>query len=243
MSQELPKRCDREEENRFMSVSPSEPGHKLGPQAATFLATEHWSLLGTRSMTWNEAFSRVSMFLNTLSASAVALALAADASGFGRSFRLFAMVLFPIVLFLGVTTYLRLCQINLDDVYLLAAMNRLRRAYVDEVPELEKYITAGWNDDAPGVWQSLMLDQPRPSWPLLHAFVTTPTIIATIDAAVATAGGALLLTHYSVSGASLLVFSTFVFLFTRGGLLAVQYRQMTQAERHAKVSARFPSEL
>jgi hypothetical protein len=77
-----------------------------------------------------------------------------------------------------VATYLRLCQINLDDVYLSGAMNRLRQAYVDEVPELKKYLTAGWNDDEPGIWQTLMLDQPRPARPLLHAFVTTSTIHA-----------------------------------------------------------------
>ena len=32
------------------------------------LATEHWSLLATRSMTWNEVFSRASMFITVLSA-------------------------------------------------------------------------------------------------------------------------------------------------------------------------------
>lgn len=31
------------------------------------LATEHWSLLATRSMTWNEMFTRASMFLTVLS--------------------------------------------------------------------------------------------------------------------------------------------------------------------------------
>ena len=39
---------------------------------AQFLTTEHWSLLATRSMSWNEAFSRTSMFLSTLSAATVA---------------------------------------------------------------------------------------------------------------------------------------------------------------------------
>lgn len=41
------------------------------------LATEHWSLLATRSMVWNEMFTRAGMFLTTLSASIVALALVA----------------------------------------------------------------------------------------------------------------------------------------------------------------------
>ena len=226
-----------------MTVPAPHARAELGPQAATFLATEHWSLLGSRSMAWNEAFSRVSVFLNALSASAVALALAADASGFGRSFRLFALVLLPIVLFLGVSAYLRVCQINIDDIYLVAAMNRLRHAYIDEVPELKQYFTAGWNDDELGVWQSFMLDQPRPQRPMLHSFITTPTVIATINAAVATAGGALLLSIYEVSGAWFVALCTLVFLLTWGGLLSVQYRQLILVRDHAKKIARFPSEV
>lgn len=225
-----------------MNVPASPPESKLGPHAATFLSTEHWSLLSARSMAWNDAFSRVSMFLNTLSASAVALALAADASGFGSSFRLFALVLFPIVLFLGIAAYIRVCQINLDDIYLVVAMNRLRQAYVDEVPELKRYLTSGWSDDEASVWRSFMLDQPRPPRPFLHAFVTTPTIIATIDAAVATAGAALLLNNYSVSGPMLSILSSMVFLLTWSGLLLVQLRQMSAVPKHIQQIARFPSD-
>jgi hypothetical protein len=58
-------------------------------------------------------------------------ALVADASGFDDEFRILALVLFPIVLFLGLATYVRIAQINLEDIYLVAAMNRLRRAYVE----------------------------------------------------------------------------------------------------------------
>ncbi len=32
--------------------------HPLGPHAAQILATEHWSLLSSRSLIWNEAMSR-----------------------------------------------------------------------------------------------------------------------------------------------------------------------------------------
>ncbi len=58
---------------------------------AQILATEHWSLLATRSMTWNEVFSRASMFVTVLSAATVALALVAQATAFGPGFRLFAL--------------------------------------------------------------------------------------------------------------------------------------------------------
>jgi hypothetical protein len=72
------------------------------------LATEHWSLLATRSHnTWNESFARAQMLLSVLAASVIALALVAQATGFGSGFTAFALVLLPVVLLLGVTTYIR----------------------------------------------------------------------------------------------------------------------------------------
>jgi hypothetical protein len=47
------------------------------------LATEHWSLLATRTMLWNESFSRTGMFLTVVSASVVGLALVGQAEDFG----------------------------------------------------------------------------------------------------------------------------------------------------------------
>jgi hypothetical protein len=43
------------------------------------LATEHWSLLATRSLVYNEVFSRAGIYLTVLSASVVSLALVARA--------------------------------------------------------------------------------------------------------------------------------------------------------------------
>ena len=55
----------------------------LGPDAASILAAESWSLLATRSMLWNDRISRTTIFLTVLSAAVDALALMADATGFG----------------------------------------------------------------------------------------------------------------------------------------------------------------
>jgi hypothetical protein len=65
------------------------------------LSTEHWSLLASRALAWNEVFSRASMFLSTIAGAIVALALVAQASEFGRNFRLFALAILPVVLFVG----------------------------------------------------------------------------------------------------------------------------------------------
>jgi hypothetical protein len=40
--------------------------HPFGPDAAAILATEHWSLLAPRSLIWNEATSRTTVFPSVL---------------------------------------------------------------------------------------------------------------------------------------------------------------------------------
>jgi membrane protein implicated in regulation of membrane protease activity len=77
----------------------------LGSHAAQILATEHWSLLATRTVIWNEAMSRANVFLTVLSAAIIALALLADATGFGPQTTTLALVLLPVVLLLGIATY------------------------------------------------------------------------------------------------------------------------------------------
>jgi hypothetical protein len=95
------------------------------------LATEHWSLLATRSQTWNESFARAQMFLSVVSGSVIALALVAQASSFGSGFTAFALVLLPVVLFLGLTTYVRLVAVNHDVARWVLGMNRIRAAYLE----------------------------------------------------------------------------------------------------------------
>jgi hypothetical protein len=49
--------------------------HPLGPDAFAILATEHWSLIGARSLLWNEVYSRTTIFLGALSAAIAVLAV------------------------------------------------------------------------------------------------------------------------------------------------------------------------
>jgi hypothetical protein len=148
---------------------------------AQILATEHWSLLATRSMTWNEIFSRASMFITVLSAAVVALALVAQATAFGSGFRLFALLVLPVVLLVGVATFLRLGDANTDDFGLLLGMNRLRHAYLELAPELEPYFVSGHHDDMAGLTQSYGLSSHAG---LSRALSATPNLVAIIDAVV-----------------------------------------------------------
>jgi hypothetical protein len=87
--------------------------------------------------------SRAAVFLTVLSASIIALALLADATGFGPQSMTLALVLLPVVLLLGIATYVRLVQINTEEFQLVLALNRLRRAYLTIAPDLEPYFTTG----------------------------------------------------------------------------------------------------
>ena len=145
------------------------------------LATEHWSLLATRSMTWNEIFSRASMFITVLSAAVVALALVAQATAFGSGFRLFALLVLPVVLLVGLATFLRLADANTDDFGLVLGMNRLRHAYLELAPELEPYFVTGRHDDMAGLTQSYGLGYHSGLGRVLAA---TPNLVAIIDAVV-----------------------------------------------------------
>jgi hypothetical protein len=202
--------------------------HPFGPHAAAILATEHWSLLGARSLIWNEAMNRTTVFLTVLSASIVALALLANATGFGPHTTTLALVLLPVVLLLGVATYVRLVQINTEEVRLTLAMNRLRHAYLKIEPGLEPYFTTGHHDDERGLQATYMVDPPsrRWRWLLLYFMVNTPIIVATVVAALAAAIAVLVLQAVEAPRAAVVAGGVVAFLAVWGGLLPLQRHEV-----------------
>jgi hypothetical protein len=176
----------------------STDGPPTGPQSADatrlqILATEHWSLLATRSLTYTESLGRVSMFLGILSGAVIALALVAQADHFGMTFILIAILTLSVVLFSGVATIARLMSLNRDDFRWVIGMNRLRHAYLELHPELEANFITSPYDDVPGALRTLGIDVragPRLG-SVLHVFQTLPGMLSVIVAAVAGAIGAL----------------------------------------------------
>lgn len=148
------------------------------------LTTEHWSLLATRSMSWNEAFSRTGTFLSTLSAGTVALALAGPAMAFGSAFALFALVILSVVLFLGVATFVRLTQVNNEDLYWVYGMNRIRGAYKRMVPGIEHEFITGHTVDAAGFARTFGAVDVTSSSSILHLLITTPAVVGVISSVV-----------------------------------------------------------
>jgi len=173
--------------------APSTPAPDAGPAAesdaelsrrAQILSTEHWSLLATRALSWNEAFSRSGMFLSTLSAATVALALAGPAMSFGGAFPLFALIVLAVTLFLGTATYVRLLQVNNEDLYWVTGMNILRGEYTKLVPGIERSFVSGHTLDVEGIARTFgafdVTSNPSP----FHMLITTPAVVGVITSAI-----------------------------------------------------------
>jgi hypothetical protein len=125
------------------------------------LATEHWSLLATRSLASSESFNRATWFVTVVSAAVVALALVADSTEFGPGFRIFALLLLPLLVIIGIATVVRLVQLNREDVALVIGMNRLRGGYLDLAPGIDRYFVTGHREDFAGVMRTYGGNYPR----------------------------------------------------------------------------------
>ena len=172
------------EPDSTVRVPPAEgtPGG-FGPNAIQILTAEHWSLLASRSLVYTEAMSRTSIFVAALTGAVVALALVAQADDFGDGFVAFALVLLPVIYFLGFVTIVRLAQVNLENARWVQGMNRIRNAYLQVSPELEPYFVTSRYDDDAGILESAVPGiVPTPYY---QVFVAAPGVVAVMDSVVA----------------------------------------------------------
>jgi hypothetical protein len=156
----------------------------------TIVTTEHVALQGARSATISDANGRTSFFLSTLSAGVVALAFIAQVAQVGTAFIVLALILLPSILIIGLSSFQRLLQLGIENIRIVAAINRLRRYYLEVAPELRAHFTLSDNDDAHGVLTSLgsMQGALRP-WDI---YVTNAGLVAIIDGIVSGVLGALI---------------------------------------------------
>ena len=184
------------------------PAGRESSSKLQILATEHWSILATRTLTYNESLSRVNIFLAILSSAVIALALVAQADHFGAAFISIAIPVLFIVLFTGVATIARLTRLNQDDYRWVIAMNRLRHGYLDLHPELEPNFTSSQYDDLRGALLTLGIDDSRAGVSLgsiLHLPQTLPGMLTVIVAAVGGAITALVALAFGIPAAGVAV--------------------------------------
>jgi hypothetical protein len=225
---------------RLARIGPSPAAAEAIPVSARLqiLSTEHWSLLATRSLTWNESFSRSSIFLTTLSGTIIALALAAQATSFGQGFVAFALVVLPVTFFIGLTTFVRLVAVNREDFLWVQGMNRIRHAYIELAPDLEPYLVAEWHDDEAGVMTTLGAPHGTHGW-YHHVIATTPGVVGVVDAVVGASVAALAAAAYGVTVGPSIAIGVGAFLSASAVLHLYQRRAFT--EPRALRTIRFPT--
>ena len=187
---------------RAMSDS-SQPGADgaLPSVRAQLLATEHWSLLATRSTAQSELLSRITTFLMLVSASIVGLALIGQATRFGGRFITFALVLLSMVVMTGTLTQIRVVRASNEDLAHVIGMNRLRAAYLELDPDIERYLVASAHDDARGIWQTYNpLIGPNPTQPLPGGWNPLRADRSLIVGALASSTAFILLVNSGLSG-------------------------------------------
>jgi membrane protein YdbS with pleckstrin-like domain len=127
------------------STSPAPPAVR-----AQLLATEHWGLLASRSTTQTELLTRIAIFLTLVSAGLVGIGLLGQVTRFADWFPTAALAVLGLLSLVGLMTQVRVHNASEEDMMYVVAMNRLRGAYADLDPAVEKYFLASVHDDARG---------------------------------------------------------------------------------------------
>lgn len=140
------------------------------------LTAEDFTLQGARNGTISEPNGRFGHYLSAVGSGVVALAFVADVSDLGPVFLAFSAVIFPVLIFLGVATYVRLIQIGIADTHLAQAINRVRHCYLEVAPEPGNYFSFPQHDEPDAVGKTM-----RPFHFPLQGFASTPGPVSLIN--------------------------------------------------------------
>jgi hypothetical protein len=159
------------------------------PQALlSTLTTEHFTLQGARASAVGEMGARSSLYLSAVSSALIALGFVAQVSKVGQTFRLFALAILPVLFFLGLVTYVRLVEKEIEEFYYARAINRVRSYYLSLADGDARYFLLAGHDDAAGVFENMGLSSSR-----AQLVFTSASTIAIVNSVVAGAGTALLI--------------------------------------------------
>lgn len=151
-------------------------------------------LTAALSAVWSASLVRTSIFLGVLSATGVALGFVAQGGVASDDFRSFALVVLPLVLFLGIATFVRLVQIQREAIVYITGLNRIRFFAQQQAPASKPYFVLTAHDDDLAIYRSPGTGMPRrpPRYRLLYLAVQTQGIVGLMTAVVGGAFAALL---------------------------------------------------
>ena len=174
---------------------PVDKGLDLSPEERRLtlqvLDAEYRMLMGAVSAVWSASLVRTTIFLGVLSAAGVALGFAAQGGVGGEAFNALALAVLPLLLFLGVATFVRLVQIQREAMVYITGMNRIRHFMHQAAPAARPYFILRPYDDARAIYRGMGTGMARrpPRFPLLYLVVQTQGIVGVVTGAVAAAFG------------------------------------------------------
>jgi hypothetical protein len=202
------------------------------------LGSEYTILMSALNAAWNASLVRTSTFIFSLSAAGVALGAAQGGLDRAPS-RLLALVVLPLVLFLGVATFVRLVQVQRESIIYITGLNRIRNFFIELAPASKPYFVLPAYDDEPSLFRSVGSGMNRrpPRYRLLHLVVQTQGIVGVVSAAVAAAFAGLAAGAYGLAAAS--VAAAVAFVVALAALFI--YWQRSLAELRASIQPLHPT--
>jgi hypothetical protein len=190
----------------------------------TGLATEYFALSALRSSSIAEAGTRATMFFTTLTGTVLTLGFLTGAAT--DAVVPVAYAALPIVILLGLLSFLRLVDISVEDVGALRSIYRIRAYYGGLVPEGTEFFPAPGKEQA--INEFVDIGERRASW---RAAFTIAATVGVMDALVGGASLAFALAHAAMPTALAVVIGTAVALLMIWALFAYQARRFGAALR------------
>ena len=144
------------------------------------LTTEHASLQTARSATVTESVGRSMIYLGSLSATLVALALIAQSESTVDDFRVCALLVLPTLVFLGTVTFVRIIETGIEDAIYAQAIGRIRSFYLELAGDDARYFLLGGCDDMEGALANMGIT--ATPW---RPFFSVASVVALINSLVA----------------------------------------------------------
>jgi hypothetical protein len=199
------------------------------------MIAEHNNLQAIRSGTIFDSNGRTNLFLGTVSSAVVALAFIGQTSGMTQPFLLFALILLPSLMFIGLVTFLRVYQSGVEDMYSARGINRIRHYYTEIAPQMKPYFMLSTHDDMQGMTHNM--GALNNQWQL---FLSTAGLVGVLNS-VLTAVFAGMLTFALFNAALPVCIIAGVVFFVISVAWHIRYQDQTVRNIEKEMTVLFPS--
>lgn len=220
-------------------MEPPQPAEPEDERILKVLLAEYSVLQTSLGNAWGQAQQRTNVLLAVLSALAVAIGLAAQATGFAESMA-FTLVVLAIALFVGLATFVRVIQASREAAMIMFNMNRIRRFLRDTTPGSDPYLMLPVNDDEAALLRGLASGMYKdPPNPLIFGLVQIPGVVAVVTSAIAGSTAAIVA---SLTGSTVLIVTSGIGVFVLSLVLLMGYWRRQINELRESHTPMFPSE-